>query len=398
MKSTNKYRYFIFLFIFLAACSKAPSDESPEPIDEPKESNHPFLIVKKEQFEDLRQKSETEPWRSMKLDALARSVAGYRPGSSSSQNAYALQQFIGAAALAYILDEDNADVHANRVRDAILNSYSQLEVKEGSSWGGVVPPMGSFFVAILSLDIVYDALSLEDIRKCEDVISGQIFKIKRSGSWADVRLGTHGAWDIYKGDRTTPDDDYYNGIMAQVTEDGVSPVTIHYAWERVGGGNSRVSKSGYMDVLEFTGIDQRYYNNERMQKFQRWLFGSSVNTNKEMAIIGDMLPTQRVYNDMLHRRVVNFDMEAAAYTAWFHEGTPAIGNILTYVIPKQALPAPKVPESQFYKNGGAFFREKADDPNGVHAVLYNITSQDEWHTHQEIKWFSPFCLWESATG
>ncbi|MCK5280523.1 MAG: hypothetical protein KAK04_18345, partial [Cyclobacteriaceae bacterium] len=270
------------------------------------------------------------------------------------------------------------------MRDAIIDQYTQLELEDGGSWGGVVPPMGSFFVAILALDIVYNALTIEDIQNCEEVISSQIFKISRTGSWVDVRYGTHGTWDIYKGDRTTPDDDYYNGIMHQITEDGVSPVTNHYAWERVGGGNSRVSKSGYMDVLEFTGIDSRYYNNERLQKFQRWLFGSSVNCSKEMAIFGDMLPTQGISNDMLHRRVVNFDMEAAGYAAWFHEGTQAIGNILTYILPMQELPAPIVPSSKIYTNGGAFFREKNDNPNGLHAVLYNIMSQDEWHTHNEV--------------
>ena len=163
-----------------------------------------------------------------------------------------------------------------------------------------------------------------------EIISNQIFKINRTGSWIDVRYGTHGTWDIYKGDRTTPDDGYYNVIMPQITEDSVSTVTNHCAWELVSGGNSRFSKSGYMDVLEYTGIDSRYYDNEKLQKFQLWLFGSNVNCSKEMAIFGDMLPTQGISNDMLHVcLVVNFDMEAAGYTAWFHEGTPAIGNILT---------------------------------------------------------------------
>lgn len=259
-----------------------------------------------------------------------------------------------------------------------------MEVKDGNNWGGVVPPMGSFFSAILALDIVYDALSIDDIQTCESIIENQIFKINRKGSWVDARYGTHGTWDIYKGDRTVPDDDYYKGILQQITPDGVSPVTNHYAWERVGGGDSRVSKSAYMDVLEFTGIDKRYYNNEQIKKFQRWLFGSSVNCSKEMAIIGDMLPIQGVNNDMLHRRVVNFDMEAAGYAAWFHKGTPAIGHILTYILPKSALPEPLVPKSKIYENGGAFFREKGDNPNGLHAVLYNIKSQDEWHTHNEV--------------
>lgn len=375
MKLINKMLLYCGLIIML--CSSLEAEVMPD------KSKHPFLIVKKEQFEALREKSGKEPWESMKFDAIARSNAESFI-ASESRDSRELQDYIGAAALAYILDVGNAQIHANRVRDVILQQYSQLILKDGSDWGGVVPPMGSFFMAILSLDIVYNALSEEDIEKCEHVISSQIFKISRSGSWADVRRGTHGAWDIYKGERTEPDDDYYNNIMAQITEDGVSPVTIHYAWERVGGGDSRISKSGYMDVLEYTGIDKRYYNNDKLQKFMRWLFCSSVNTSREMALIGDMLPTQNINNDMLHRRVGNFDEKAAAYAAWFHKGVKAKGSIISYIIPKQKFPDPQVPVSKIYNDGGAFFREKQDGPNGLHAVLYNIKGNDEWHTHNEV--------------
>lgn len=376
------HKVFLGLAIVLAMSASYQSNGQEGSVNDQTDSEHPFLIVKKEQYRDLIKRSDTEPWRSMKEDAIARSNQGIDP--SDEINPYDLQDYIGAAALAYILDEENAPIHANRVRDVLLKQYSKLILKDGSGWGGVVPPMGSFFVAILSLDIVYDALSEKDIEQCEQVISNQIFKINRKGSWADVRRGTHGTWDIYKGERTQPDDDYYNGIMAQITEDGVSPVTIHYAWERVGGGDSRISKSGYMDVLEFTGIDQRYYNNEKLQKFMRWLFCSSVNASREMALIGDMLPTQNVNNDMLHRRVGNFDEQAAACAAWFHQGVKAKGNIISYIIPRQQLPDPKVPVSQIYPDGGAFFREKPDDPNSLHAVLYNIKGNDEWHTHNEV--------------
>ena len=223
-----------------------------------------------------------------------------------------------------------------------------------------------------------------EAEQCEKLIDGLLSKIDREGSWKTARYGTHGIWDIYNGKRTTPDDKYHDAILHQITPDGVSPVTNHYAWERLGGGNSRVSKSGYMDVLEFTGIDNRYYNNERIQKFMRWLFGSSINPSKEMAIFGDMLPSQGIANDMLHRRIINFDEKAAAYAAWFHNEVAAPGHILTYILPKDKLPPPQVPKSEIYQNGGAFFRDSDDDPNGLHAVLYNIKSQSEWHTHQEV--------------
>lgn len=360
---------------------------------------HPFLIVRAEQFPLLRERSKSEPWKSMMEDALRRSEKGCETGC------YTLQEFVGAAALASVLDCQNARLHAMRVRDAILNQYSQLQLTEHDGWGGVVPPMGSFFMAILSLDVVYQELTTEEIQACESVIESQIFKINRKGSWGDVRLGTHGTWDIYKGNRKTPDEAYYQSIMAQITEDGVSPVTNHYAWERVAGGDSRLSKSGYMDVLEFTGIDNRYYNNERLQKFFCWLFGSSINCSKEMAIFGDMLPQQSVNNDMLHRRVGNFDQEAAGYAAWLysgfkpdpvgesqdrqlngllHGGVKAKGNILTYMVPIDSFPLPVEPQSKIYPNGGAFFREEGRGSDGLHGVLYNIRSQAEWHTHNEV--------------
>ena len=348
-----------------------------------KETNHPFLIVTKDMYNGLKEKADVEPWKSMKNDAISRA------NNPLSSNHYgSLQKYVGAVALAYILDDTKREIYANKVRDVILNRFSALDIQESSSWSKVVPNLGAFFSAILALDIVYDSLSLEDIIKCEDLISERIFRVKRTGSWKTARYGTHGTWDIYKGDRTTKDDTYYYALINQITPDGVSPVTNTYAWSRVGGGDSRVSKSGYMDVLEFTGIDKRYYSNERIQKFMRWQFGSSINPAKELAIFGDMLPTESVGNSMLYRRVVNFDYEAAGYASWFLDGIEAIGHILTYIVPKEKLPPPVLPSSKIYENGGAFFRDPDDTNYGLQGVLYNITSQNEWHTHNEVNGLS----------
>ncbi len=383
---------FAIIIVGLFSCSDSTpldNDKDPNPgkdpnekPEEPKDSKHPFLIVTKDMYPALRSKASEEPWKSMKADAIARSYKTVKSEPSP------LQEYIGAAALAYILDESNAKTHAHQVRDAIKTQYPLLKVEDGSDWGDVVPPMGALFVATLALDIVYDALTDAEIAACEKVLSSQISKVSIKGSWADARRGAHGTWDIYKGKRTTADDDYYNGIMIQITPDGVSPVTNTYAWERVGGGNSTVAKSGYMDVLEFTGIDKRYYNNERLIKFQRWLYGSSLNCAKKYVIFGDMLPTAGVSNAMLHWRVGNFDTEAAGYAAWVHEGKSPIGHILTYIVPKSALPAPKVPSSKLYENGGAFLRDKEDDAKGMQLTLYNIKTQDEWHTHNEVNGLS----------
>jgi hypothetical protein len=107
-----------------------------------------------------------------------------------------------------------------------------------------------------------------------------------------ARYGTHGTWDIYRGVRTTPDEKYYERLMNQMTVDGVTQTATHYAFGRVGSDDSRPQKSAYMDVLEFTGIDNRYYDNPKMEKFYRWLYGQSPTPNGELHLIGYTSPTQ----------------------------------------------------------------------------------------------------------
>ena len=172
----NSKILLVFLFLFSAGSISCSTEENKKSKGDPVQE-HPFLIVKREQFKELQRKSSEEPWLSMKEDAIARSEKGI--DQTGRINAYSLQDYAGAAALAYILDKKNSKVHAERVRDVILNYYSKLELRTDIDWGGVVPPLGSFFLAILSLDIVYDELSTEDIAACEAVIEVQIFKIPR---------------------------------------------------------------------------------------------------------------------------------------------------------------------------------------------------------------------------
>ena len=118
----------------------------------------------------------------------------------------------------------------------------------------------------------------------------------------------------------------------------------------------------------------------------RWQFGSSINS-KELAIFGDMLPTEKIGNSMLYRRVVNFDDEASGYAAWYLDGVAADGNILTYILPKKSFLTLYCRQSN--ENGGAFFRDKEDSPFGLHAVLYNIKSQTSGtHTMRSMDFHS----------
>lgn len=343
------------------------------------DSKHPFLICKREQFPELRARAAREPWKTMAADALA--VAGREIDTDHPTR---IHRHIGARALAYILEPDKADRHARRVREAITGPFAKIDFNPEVAWYGTVPPMGAAFVAIVALDIVYDDLSAEEVAACEAVIEKQIARIPRKGSWPAARYGTHGTWDIYKGKRTEPDDAYYANFMRQMTDDGISTVSPNYAFARLGGGDGRLQKSAYADVLEFTGIDNRYYDNERLARFYRWLLGHSVDPARNFHLFGDCTPYWRPPNALLLWRIGRFDQTAARYAAWLLNGQKPRGHVVSYILTTEPLGEPLVPGSKLFPKGGAVFREEADDPNGLGGLLYNITGRPEWHTHEEV--------------
>lgn len=341
---------------------------------------HPFLICTREDFPALRQRAEREPWKTMAADALERVAAGPPPDT----RAVALQFYLGACALAYILEPDAAPAHAQRVRQAIAEGLAAVAFDPTQQHVGTVPPMGAAFVAILALDLVHDDLCAEELAACEAVIAQQIGRIDRGGAWWSARLGTHGTWDIYKGERTTPDDAFLKQYIDQTTPDGVNTVSPTYAFARLGSGNDRPQKTGYADVLEFTGIDRRYYRHPRLQAFYRWLYSASITPARQYHVFGDVVVTGRVPNAPLLWRVGRFDRQAAAYAAWLLAGKQPPGHLLGYVLMQEPLPEPVVPRSQLFTHGGATLRETPDSPLSLGALLYNITENDEFHTHEEV--------------
>ena len=341
---------------------------------------HPFLLCHRSQFPDLRARAGREPWATMWVDARDRIENGY-----DGTDPIPLHRYVGALALGYILEPDRQADHANQVRDAIVEQLSAVTFNPEQAHAGTVPPMGAAFVCILALDIVHDDLAPDDVAACEAVIADQIGKIDREGSWPAARYGTHGTWDIYCGDRTGPDDAFYDNYRCQMTPDGVSTVANTYAFSRLGSSDSRPQKTGYADVLEHTGIDQRYYDNPRFAHFYRWLCGSAVDPSRQLYQFGDAFPYASIESrkSTLLWRVGRFDRTAAAHAAWLLEDYEPPGHLLSYVLMDESLPDPIVPQSRLYPDGGAVFRELPDDPHSLGAGLYNITANDEWHTHEE---------------
>lgn len=353
--------------------------------DLPAKPEHPFLITTRDRFDELIARAEREPWKTMAADARRRVEAGFNGNFRNG-----LQQYIGACALAYILDKDDRRANAERVRDAIL-LLEKAEFDRKKSWIGTVPPMGAAFVAILALDIAYDDLTEQEIADLGSLIEKQIGKIRPRGAWLAARLGTHGTWELFKNPAAgkTPDfrrrflQPFYRNYLQQMTPDGVSTVSPGYGFARLGSGSDRPQKTGFADVLEFTGVDNRYYDNPELEAFYRWLFGYSVTPAKEYHLFGDVGPNWGIGNASLFWRVGRFDERAAAYAAWLLEGKNPPGHILSYILMTEPLPEAVVPQSRLFMQGEAVFREPEDSPMSLGAALYNITEDDEYHTHEE---------------
>lgn len=346
---------------------------------------HPKLILRGSSFPAMRDRAATEPWSSMMTDAIAASDAGYVPGGDNSEIARNLTRFSSASALAYVLDGAHARLYAGRARDAILDHVDELSF--GYDWGSVVPPAQALFNLTLALDVVYNHLTPAELAACESKMQEKVNQVW-TGDWSSAGFGAIGTWDVYTGARTTPDDAYYDSLMSGLSLDGVFNGGKCYAWARWNGA-SRYVKNMYMDVLEFTGVDRRYYDHPRIIGLYEWLYGHSEAVFGGPISFGDCaIQPERggAYDEPPLYRAEKFGRTAAQYAA---VGLPAEirGNLLSYVVPDGPLPPAVYATSKIYPDGGGFFLEAvstpADRPAAMGGILWN-TRGEEGHSHYDV--------------
>ena len=346
---------------------------------------YPKLIVRESAFAALRERAGVEPWASMKADAIATSNAGYVPGTGNFEIAVNLTRFASASALARILDEPNARLHATRVRDAILVHLDTLVF--GTDWEKVVPPAHALFNLTLALDVVHADLTAGEIASCESKMKEKIGKVW-TGDWQSAGLAAIGTWDLYTGARTTRDDAYRASLVDQLSADGVHYGGRCYGWARLASAG-RYAKNMYMDVLEFTGVDRRYYGDSRIRGLYEWLYGASDAPFGGPVPFGDCaIQTERgeVFDEPPLYRAGKFGSRAGAYAAALLPAQVS-GNLLSYIVPDGPLPPPALAGSTIFPDGGAFFREamptQAARPTAMGAALWNARGS-EGHSHFEV--------------
>lgn len=340
-------------------------------------AEHPFLLVKRSMYTELRGRAGQPPWAGMQASAIADCNAlSYDPALTVEERAWRMRDITSACGLASILDPANGA----RYRGKLLATYPYWDdlykTLDPLKWVGVVPQGAAFFNSLLSLDIIHDDLSADELAQAES-------KHAQVGEWfwtpgRTIRseqsfYATQGIWALYQGDRGRIDSakkNYRRVVFEYITPDGIYTNSVTYAQHRFSA--IRDAKAYFMDVLEFTGEDKGYYTNPRLKRFFEWDLGQALTPFKKLYTIGDTCedyaPAQ---NEAASYRAHRFSAVAAGYAAWLNQGLTPQGRLITYLLHDQPLPAARPPESGLDFNAGAWLYEPGAAPDSLSAALWN---------------------------
>ena len=241
--------------------------------------DHPFLIVREEDYAALRARADLSPWKEMQ-EAARRTILSktYPLGADIENKSLALKEILSAGALMYILDPAGRPSYLAKLQEAFDRLEDLAATRARSSgWSANVPVGDTLFAAILALDVVYYELG-SDIRAA---VVDRIDRLVRSldpNGWTIGYYAVRGTWALFQGDRDTFER-YKKAYRDELFTDHIFPDGVYssapgYALARFAGVD-REQKNLFMDILEFTGEDT-YYSEPRLQAFYEWLFAHGV--------------------------------------------------------------------------------------------------------------------------
>lgn len=358
-------------------------------------AEHPFLIVKKENFRELRDRSGNNPWKDMKSRAISQgsSPLGSLRGKSLDR-AQRIIDNVSGAALAYILDPGRKDRYVDNIKIA-LNKWDQhlayIKSADSRLWGYVVPTGAAFFNSVLALDVVHDELSALERSQIES-------KLERVADWFRLtgnifppnQFGALGIWSLYKGDM--PDyqkqlDGYRQAIFDQFTDDGIFSGGSRYASARFNGQGNGDAKTNLMDIAEFTKTGT-FYTDPRLISFYEWLYGHSNAPFDMHVTFGDTPFSKSHPYGSIHTgstgicRAYRFSKLAGSYAAYRNRNASFPGRLLHYVLLDRPLETPAKPVSRIWHEGYAGLWEKNVTDRSLMGALWSPT-RTFGHSHKE---------------
>ena len=356
---------------------------------------HPFLICKKSEFDELRARAEKSPWREFRKQGIrVFETQKVSVKDHVGSVGYHIRNAMGAAGLVYVIEPDRRGEACEkgmavlRLWRDFLPAMDDFWNNNKKRWYATVPPSSAFFQSVIFLDVVHDDLSAEDLAEAESLLgaAAEWYWAKMRG-WEMATTGPRALWAIYQNDTKRLDRalrDYRAHIFANITDSGVFYGGPEYATGRLGG--ERTAKFGVMHVAEYTGLD-RYYDNPSVQGFYEWLYSAGYAPNGSCVTFGDAGHGRgfTTLNPMTMAWAASeFSEKAAGYAAnrmaVKRPGSPT--DLLSYCIVRQPVPEPITPPSRVWPDGMAMFRERDGSREALMGALWNLTKTAS-HAHQD---------------
>ena len=358
-------------------------------------SEYPSLIVKKSEYPNLISKASQEPWSKMKTQALWNyNNINYVSSDPVDKKGDYIKNIIGSTSLLYIIDDANKTAYKDKIVQT-LNEWPALLAQMDSEWQNssnrwiqTVPPSSGFFNSVLALDIIHDDLTPEELTTHEnnlDAVAEWYWAADRG--WAMATYSPRAIWALYQGDTArldTAKTDYRNAISNQLTSDGVFAEGPTYGDSRLGG--PRTAKFGFMHAAEYTGVDPVYYSDSRLKNAYESMYTGGFAPFLETVTFGDAdtnyifpgRPPSAAYS------AGRFSAESAkAASRLISQSSRIPGDLLSYAITKDPLPAPTVVNSKVWPDGVAAFLEKTISKEALFGALWN-PAKNNGHQHKDV--------------
>jgi len=392
----------------------SPSRTATPPADgiEPHEAS---LLVSPEMYPELRDRQGEDPWDTWAQQA--RTVAGQELSTGSAdgiqEDAKLVHNHASAAALSYILDTEHRDRDATTVKEAIEYYHDSIYPELGGGWNFVVRPAGTYFTAVLALDIVQAHLDGDVVADLESKLGdvGDWYWESRGESWNEARIGAYGIWAAYENDaeRLRIAGERALWRMHMHFRSGSYIFGTGYANGRFAGRWRRNSKFHFMDVLEYASDIDVYdvATNGNVNEALEWLFGYSMTPivngkdgsrpQRDVYAFGDSVLRDGLsswssaayrggkFGDAVENNaawaLVGENPEAAGLDSG--SGPPgAVDRLIAYLLTESVPSDPDPIPSRVFEESATFHAD-SQDPETLAATLWNVRGIARSHTHPE---------------
>lgn len=359
---------------------------------------HPHLLVRREQFEELRARRARSPWREFAATALADAeVLTDDLTDTFRHRAENLARALSVNALAHVLEPADGETTRRRIvgligafdpDDPSSITTAMRENPDKSLWNYGVPTGNAFVQAVLALDVIHDDLDEDTLHRLEGLLRdgpAEYFRTTplawHQGTWASAAI-----WALYEGraeEYQPVVERWLRDVLDSISADGVFTGGTGYAGARWTG-QDREHKGSFGELLALLGVLPDWYEQPQLAPFQEWLTGYTHTPAGEAWTFGDSAPMRF---DPTHQtgleRAGRYSALAGGYAAALLRGGGSPGLLSNYVLTASPLPAPVAAPSRVFPDGGAWLKEESLDPDGIAGVLWNLRAVDDAHAHKE---------------